>query len=202
MLSLLMLFACSEKSGVDTAEKSLDLLTVFERQLSGSFDSSAQALEDPTYYDVSLKACIVNIDNIETPTLYIEQALSDKQDEPYRQRIYILSQVDENTVQSEIYELDSPESFIGLCSESEVRTVSLDSITLKDGCEVVLEWNGEGFSGETGVDTCKSDMNGASYATSFVETTETMISSWDQGWNNDGEQVWGAVDGAYIFLRK
>ena len=170
--------------------------------MSGAFDSSAQALEDSTYYDVSLKACTVSIENIETPALYIEQALSDQQNEPYRQRIYILSQVDENTVQSEIYELDSPESYIGTCEDSEVLTLSPDSITLKDGCKVVLEWNGEGFSGETGVDTCKSDMNGASYATSFVETTETMISSWDQGWNNNGNQVWGAVDGAYIFVRK
>ena len=202
MLSLFMLFACGEKESVDTAEESLDVLANFERQLSGTFDSSEQSVDDPTYYDVSLKACAVSIEGIETPALYIEQALSERLDEPYRQRIYILSQVDEITVKSEIYELDSAASFIGTCDEDEISTVEFDSITLKDGCEVVLEWNGEGFVGETEVNTCKSDMNGASYATSVVKTTETMITSWDQGWNSNDQQVWGAVEGPYIFLRK
>ena len=39
----------------------------------------------------------------------------------------------------------------------------------------------------------------ASYATSIVETTDSMILSWDQGWDSNDQQVWGAVDGAYIF---
>ena len=202
MLSLLALFACSEKGGVDTAQDSVDLLAIFERQLTGLFDSSAQSQENSTYYDVSLQACSVSIEGIATPALYIEQALSEQLNSPYRQRVYILHQLDEITVSSEIYEIDPPEDYIGSCGENEVRTVSFDSLTLKEGCEVVLEWNGEGFVGETQVNTCKSDMDGASYATSVVETTETMISSWDQGWNSNDQQVWGAVDGPYIFLRK
>ena len=120
MFSLLVVFACSEKYSVDTADDSLDLLTTFEHHLSGDFDSSQQAQEDSTYYDVSLKACPLRVESIESPTLYIEQALSDKQHQPYRQRIYILNQIDERTVKSEIYELDSPDSFIGVCGESEL----------------------------------------------------------------------------------
>ena len=73
---------------------------------------------------------------------------------------------------------------------------------MKDGCAVELEWNGEGFVGGTDIGTCESNMSGASYATSIVETTDSMISSWDQGWNSNDRQVWGAVDGAYIFLRQ
>jgi CpeT protein len=202
MFSLLLFTACGEKDTSDTAVESIDTLSVFESQLSGAFDSSQQAQEDPTYYDVSLTACAVSVEGIDTPTLYIEQALSDKLNQPYRQRVYVLSQVQENVVKSEIYVLDNPNAYIGTCAEDEVRSVPFDSMTLKDGCAVELEWNGKGFVGGTDVGTCQSDMNGASYATSIVETTDSMILSWDQGWDSNDQQVWGAVDGAYIFLRR
>ena len=99
-----------------------------------SVSSVNKALENPAYFDVSLTACAVSVDGIDTPTLYIEQALSDKLNEPYRQRIYVLSQIDENNVKSEIYELDNPDAYIGTCSEDEIRNVAFGSITLKDGC--------------------------------------------------------------------
>jgi len=202
MISLLIFIACGEKSGEDTAASTFDVLGEFESHLTGSFDSSQQAVENPSYYDVSLTACPVYIEGIETPTLYVEQALSDQLNQPYRQRIYVLSQTDDITVKSEIYELDTPSAYIGFCSSDEVQNVSLESITIKDGCAVELQWNDDGFVGETAVGTCKSDMNGATYATSIVETTSSKITSWDQGWDSNDQQVWGAVDGPYIFIRK
>ena len=202
MFSLLLFTACGEKEGADTADVSIDVLSAFESQLSGTFDSSQQAQEEPTYYDVSLTACPVSVDGIDTPTLYIEQAMTDSLNQPYRQRIYVLAQLNESSVQSDIYELDNPDAYIGTCGEEAIQSVVFDAMTLKEGCTVELEWNGEGFVGETDTGTCRSDMNGASYATSAVETTESMISSWDQGWNSSDQQVWGAVDGPYIFLRK
>lgn len=202
MISLLLFLACGEKSSDDTAVEAFDVLGEFASHLTGSFDSSQQAIENQSYYDVSLTACAVSVDGIDTPTLYVEQALSDKLNQPYRQRIYVLSQIDEVTVKSEIYELDTPGAYIGFCSSDEIQSVSFESITLKDGCAVELQWNDEGFIGETAVGTCKSDMNGASYATSIVETTSSKITSWDQGWDSNDQQVWGAVDGPYIFIRK
>ena len=202
MLSWLILLAFSEKDSTDTAADSLDLLTALEHHLSGDLDSSQQAQEDSAYGDVSLKSCLLRVESIESPTLYIEQALSDKQHQPYRRRSYILNQIDGRTVSSEVYEPDSPDSFIEVCSQAETRTVSVDSVTMKFEYEVVLEWSCNEFIGETGVNTCKGDMNGAAYATSIVETTGTMISYRDQGWNSSDQRVWGVVDGPYVFLRK
>lgn len=202
MISLLLFIACGEKSGEDTAVEAFDVLGEFASHLTGSFDSSEQAAVNPSYYDVSLTACAVSVEGIDTPTLYVEQALSDQLNQPYRQRIYVLSQVDDTTVKSEIYELDTPDAYIGFCATEELQTVSIESMTLKDGCAVELEWIENGFVGETEIGTCKSDMNGASYATSIVETSDAMISSWDQGWNSNAQQVWGAEDGPYIFIRK
>ena len=28
------------------------------------------------------------------------------------------------------------------------------------------------------------------------------MTSWDRGWNDAGEQVWGAEDAGYVFLRR
>ncbi len=203
MLTLMFMFACGEKnSDTGTVENEMDILTEFASQLSGTFDSSGQASENPQYYDVSLQACAIEVDGLDGVTLYVEQALSDQLDSPYRQRVYQLTQLSEFDVRSEIYELLSPASIIGHCSEVSEMTLSTDDIVLKEGCAVNLEWNGEGFDGQTDVGTCLSDMNGATYATSFVETNPEMISSWDQGWDSNDNQVWGAVDGPYIFIRK
>jgi hypothetical protein len=34
-----------------------------------------------------------------------------------------------------------------------------------------------------------------------VTVTPSRIVSWDRGFNDDGSQAWGAVDGGYVFDR-
>ena len=202
MLILLLSVGCGEKSSEDTAVESFDVLAEFESHLTGSFNSNAQSLEQPQYYDVSLKACPVGVSGIEGTTLYVEQALSEQMNSPYRQRVYVLSQVDQETVRSEIYELNNERAMIGQCDKDAVKDLTVEDLVLKDGCAVTLTWNGEGFEGQTDVGTCLSTMNGATYATSVVQTTTDSIASWDQGWDANGNQVWGATDGPYIFVRQ
>ena len=205
MLFLMSIIGCGLKSGEDTAQEGgngIDILSEFEAQLLGDFDSSKQSQEEPQYYDVSLKACSIDVTGATGTTLYIEQALSDQLINPYRQRIYILAQVDDQHVRSEIYELNDPTLLVGFCRGNKELNLSMSDIRKKEGCAVDLEWNGNGFIGQTDVGTCLSDMNGATYATSIVETSTEIISSWDQGWDSTDSQVWGAVDGPYIFIRK
>ena len=73
-------------------------------------------------------------------------------------------------------------------------------IELKPGCEVVLKRIGKNrFAGSTGQKTCASELRGASYASSKVTVTPTQILSWDQGFDKDGKQVWGATKAGYVF---
>ena len=69
------------------------------------------------------------------------------------------------------------------------------------GCTVWLEADGNGYTGGTEGTECTSSLGGAAYATSVVRLSENMIESWDQGWDRDGNQVWGATTGAYVFDR-
>ena len=48
---------------------------------------------------------------------------------------------------------------------------------------------------------CPSDRKGAAYATSEVTITENELISWDRGYNDKDEQVWGAEKGGYHFLK-
>ena len=201
MLLSLFAFACSE---AETTEKEItvDIMDEFERQLTGRFTSEEQASTDMNYYAVQLHACAVEVPELGENVLYIEQALVDNVSSPYRQRLYVLSNLGDDWVRSEIYTLDNEDSFIGLCTNPEIASFSADVATLKDGCHVDLQWDGTGFTGQTEESSCPSAMNGASYATSIVETTPNQITSWDQGWDAQGNQVWGAVSGAYVFDRK
>ena len=202
MFLLLSLFACGEKQS-DTAEVSnFNFVDELALHLTGTFDSSQQALENPTYYSVSLKTCMIEMTALGSKVLYVEQALSDSLNQPYRQRLYQLTEGETSDVSSHIYELSNPAKFIGFCDSEQTVDVSLDEISKKEGCSVNLDWNGEGFEGATEIGTCLSTMNGATYATSEVQTTSDMISSWDRGWDSNDQQVWGAVDGAYIFIRQ
>ena len=202
-LSLFNVFmACGEK-GTDTAtstESTIDIAT-FEAHLTGNFNSAQQAEENYNYYPVSLIACSVEVPELGEHVLYIEQALMSSLNEPYRQRVYQLEDLGDNTMRSHIYEIQNPLALTGLCDQNE-RSVAVERLSKKEGCAVTLSWNGAGFEGQTEKGTCLSDMNGASYATSIVTTTESSIQSWDQGWDSNHQQVWGAVEGAYIFIRQ
>ena len=68
-------------------------------------------------------------------------------------------------------------------------------------CAVFLSAKDDCYSGSTVDKECKSTLYGASYATSVVEVCADKVSSWDQGWDDSDEQIWGAENGAYIFNR-
>jgi len=48
---------------------------------------------------------------------------------------------------------------------------------------------------------CPSELRGAKYATSEVTISKNGFVSWDRGFDENGNQVWGAEYGGYDFLR-
>ena len=125
---------------------------------------------------------------------------------PYRQRIYhldnIKSEEDSFSVRSTVYSINQESALVGLCNRTDVVSLDVSELILREGCHVDLTWNGEGFEGSTEGESCQSSLNGSAYATSEVKTTPDRIESWDRGWDAQGTQVWGAVNGAYLFDRK
>lgn len=170
--------------------------------MSGSFSSIEQSIQDSSYYNISLHMYPIWTAN-EKQYLYVEQALFEKQESPYRQRVYELNQLADGIVESKVYKLKNEADFINKWSETSFFDEYDDSILEeRKGCSVFLKKIANNqYEGSTDGKSCLSTMRGASYASSVVSIKPSIISSWDQGFNSEDNQVWGATEGPYVFKK-
>jgi len=177
-------------------------LDVLQSMMTGSYDSSEQEAADSAYYNISLHMYPIWENRKDGKYLYVEQALASMQEKPYRQRVYKLEKTKDGKLASYIYTLKSDSLFIGKWKDpSYFERFGLSVLDKRDGCEVILSKNQNGYEGSTQADHCKSTLRGASYATSIVSMSENQITSWDQGFDDKGKQVWGATKGPYVFVK-
>lgn len=195
--SILTIGCSTQKSLVKNNE-----LKVLQKMMTGSFDSNLQSKQDTTYFDISLEMHPIWEESGEY-YLYVEQAVSSMKEKPYRQRVYKIEQLGEGKFVSKVYTLNDPENFIGKYNDPKFFE-KFDTSILKEreGCGVFLTKKGSYYQGSTDAKKCGSTMRGASYATSEVMIKKDRIESWDQGFDSDDKQVWGATEGGYVFLRK
>ncbi|MEN9336630.1 MAG: hypothetical protein RLZZ500_1617 [Bacteroidota bacterium] len=198
---LILLFVTSCKSRQETLFKNSPELAELVTIMQGHYTSEKQASEDKEYFNISLR--MTPIWKSKGNYLFVEQALFDKQDKPYRVRIYKLTQQGDQFI-SQIYTLKDEKAWIGKWATPEsYDQLTEQDIELKSGCEVVLTRISKNqFQGATGDKTCPSELRGASWANSTVTVTENSILSWDQGFDKNGKQVWGAVKGGYQFIKR
>jgi glycosidase len=169
--------------------------------MTGSFSSLAQARADSDYLDIRLEVVPIWTGRKDGPWLYVEQALAARRHRPYRQRVYHLVDRGDGTMMSEVYSLEDPLRFAGDWKQDEpLAGLSPDSIGVREGCAVLLRRTSAGtFEGSTMERECGSELRGAVYATSEVTVTLDRLTSWDRGFDAEGNQVWGAAKGPYIF---
>lgn len=202
LLSLIFLaFSCKAPKTAVQKEKENHLEELYQL-MQGSFDSSNQAAEDETYYDITLHMYPIWKNRTDAKWLYVEQSVTKNQMKPYRQRVYKLSMNEDGEYVSTIYKLPQEERWImGWKDSRRWDALKPEQLELREGCEVILKRLAKNhYKGATGETSCKSTLRGAAYATSKVEIKEGMIESWDQGFGEDGKQVWGAEKGGYLFL--
>ena len=181
--------------------QSPDLLTLAD-WMQGNFDSHDQHLKDTAnYFDIHLEIVPIWKDRSDAIWLYVEQAVATMREKPYRQRVYKLTENGAGVFESKIYLLEDPLRFVNHIELFE--KLNPDSITEKPGCSVFLKKiDKKTFKGGTDGKNCSSDRKGASYASSEVLITETMLESWDRGFDEKDSQVWGAELGAYRFIKR
>ena len=167
--------------------------------MQGSFNSEKQANEDQSFYNITLHMYPIWKDN--GHFLYVEQSVTQMQDKPYRQRVYELKENENGSISSYVYTIPNDSLWIGKWKTPEAfDSLSKEDLELRNGCEVVLSRVTKNrYKGKTGDTSCESTLRGASYATSEVEIDSEKIVSWDRGFDADGNQVWGAEKGGYVF---
>jgi hypothetical protein len=195
--ALLLVSACS---ALTPAPSDLDVLAGW---MSGSFSSAAQAAADKDYRDIRLHMAPIWTTRTDGRWLYVEQAVAEKLDRPYRQRVYRVHE-DGDELVSDVYELPGdPLRFAGAWSNPLLlQDVGPEQLEPRTGCSIRLRRQPDGsFAGSTDGRSCPSDLRGASYATSEVVITAAMLTSWDRGFDASGKQVWGAEKGPYQFAK-
>lgn len=190
----LVFVSCQSKK----IEKDSELEELFAL-MQGSFNSENQFETDSSYFNISLH--MYPIWEEQGKYLYVEQALNNMQNKPYRQRIYEVKRMTDSTFSSAIYTFSEESLWIGKWrNPGTFDSISINDVSLKPGCEVVLKRIGKHhYRGRTGDTTCVSNLRGASFARSEVEIFKDKIISWDRGFDAVGNHVWGAVKGGYIF---
>ncbi|MEN0003518.1 MAG: chromophore lyase CpcT/CpeT [Bacteroidota bacterium] len=201
--TLLLLASCATKVQKNQRTTAALELEQLQQVMSGTFSSREQAAQDSTYYDINLVMFPIWEDRTDGKWLYVEQAVTAMVEKPYRQRVYQLGMEEDGSFSSKVYELQTPSRFTeGWNKRKLFRELTTDSLNLRQGCAVYLQKDANGcYTGATKEGACKSTLRGASYASSEVTICRGQLVSWDQGWNEAGEQVWGATEGGYIFKK-
>jgi hypothetical protein len=171
--------------------------------MSGSFSSAAQAAADPeNYFDIRLHMAPIWTDRDDGCWLYVEQAAADSPERPYRQRVYRLRQLDDELFESRVYSFEEPLAYAGAWRSAEpLGELTPDDLSERQGCAILLRWTGATFEGSTLGRLCTSSLRGAAFATSEVVIGSDRLSSWDRGFDDAGQRVWGAAKGAYEFVK-
>jgi CpeT protein len=200
LLVLLMLLSFFQTKAQNKIKES-DLRNLYNLMI-GSFSSENQSKEDSSYFDIRLKMVPMWSES-EYYWLYVEQAMATNENKPYRQRVYRISKFNDTTIESRVYTIKNGEQYFGEWKlENPLAGLTIDSLEERKGCSIFLnKINKNEFSGSTNKSDCESALKGASYATSFVNIYTDMIISWDRGFDKDDNQVWGAENGGYIFVK-
>ena len=137
---------------------------------------------------------------------YLEQALAESEDKPYRQRVVLLTRLDGRLV-NRLYRLKRPEAFVGAWREpARLSGLGREELQLDEGCDLVWTRASDtlftGVAGEAG--TCRTALRGATHVASKVELAADSITSLDQGFDDAGAHKWGPPPGAagHVFARR
>lgn len=184
----------------ETVDEELHLLASW---MAGTFSNHDQARHAETYSYVYLFMIPILKNDANGYWFYVEQAMADQLDAPYRQRVYHLNRVNKDLMESKIYALTDPARYARAHDNLPILdTLTHNMLSLRMGCSVILRrLNEESFAGSTLGEGCPSELRGAIYTTSQVVINAHQMISWDRGYDRGGKQVWGATMGGYIFTK-
>jgi hypothetical protein len=174
------------------------------RLLAGSFSSSEQHGADAeNFFDILLNHAPIWPERDDGPWLYVEQALAQTADRPYRQRVYRVVQLGPGQVESQVYSLPGDALRYAGAWRDPVRLAGLKpgQLELRNGCSVYLQREGENFVGGTRGSGCIDTSRRAAYVSSEVTVTPGELRTLDRGFDAAGGQVWGSQAGPYVFRR-
>jgi len=172
--------------------------------MEGNFNTKNQSLIDSGYFDIRLHMKRIWPEREDAVWLYVEQSAASSPDKPYRQRIYRLINMEYNLFESAIFELPEPLRFVGEWkSPNAGKSIDPEILIPLEGCAVYLKKVGEQmYCGSTVADNCSNDWRGAKYVSSIVTVLKNGLITWDRGFDENNNYLWGAEKAGYFFERE
>lgn len=175
----------------------------FYKNITGKFSSKEQASEESGYSNVVLS---------NTPIwkersgywLYQELYDAEKNTSVYYQRIINIKQVDSLVISTTSYIIPDQKKYKNAWKDITIlEHLTTDSLAIRNGCDVYFKKETSTiYQGKTKKQTCLSSFSKKiSYTTSDIVISKNKISSWDRGYDSNGKQIWGKIQGPYIFIR-
>ena len=197
ILLVLLFTACNTQK---TEPTELDELAAY---LSGSFSSKEQSETEKGYANVNLINIPIWPDKEGGIWLYSETLSGDNNDIIYLQRILHITKYDSISYRSVAYMLPHAKSFKhGWKDITVFDTLTEEDLTPREGCDVYYRKKTSSiFTGKTDDQTCLSHMKGVKYIINTTVLGANKITVWDRGYNKEGQQTWGKIEGPYKFLR-
>jgi CpeT protein len=182
----------------------------YTERIVGKFATTTQHKEEPYFDDVTVETFWIR-DDMEGIWLYTEQS-NTGDSIPYRQRVYNIVWLNDTTIVSKVYRLKNPKQVEYPQSKSFLRggptfyellaRIKRSDLIHMEGCDTNIHKGIDGnYYGSTDAEECKGSYMGANYTTSQFRVYPHMVVSWEQGWKNDGEQVWGSSRGYYYYRK-
>jgi hypothetical protein len=184
-----------------------EVLTV-ANWLVGSFDTRAQAEADRAAGAAHPRKLVFMAGRpVQDPVVFGDalyvyaEYRADGEPRPYRQRVYRIKKSGRR-VRLESFTIDA-QLLIPLASEPQMLSqLSPGDLTKEKGCDILLQREGDAYAGASDSRACKSDWQGATYATSSLRITKDLIVLLEQGYDAKGTQTFGPTDGrGYEFRR-
>lgn len=185
----------------------------YKNSIQGRFSSYPQTLVDTTKSDVLIRTKYLYQKN-GYDYFYTQQGEWFKETfYPYRQRIYKTK--NEGThILLEIHTINVPYTILTDTPKQhptfQMDTSLLDNpnilIEKKPGCDIhiVKVWEKDGtpiLYGSTNENDCVATFNGSTYTqVNFLILPNSLI-SWERGYNDKNEQVWGPKESPYLFMK-
>jgi hypothetical protein len=177
-------------------------LATLAEWMTGSFSNASQAAANPAYSEIRLRIARIWPERRPGLWLYAEQWAEGQDQIPYRQRVFHLTGLSDSTFRSRTFIVPGSLRFAEQSkSPDPLRALSPDSLRAREGCDLLLVQRDSSFVGSSLGDDCRSELQGATHATSEVRITPHELYSWDRGFDESGTQVWGPITGGYEFRR-
>ncbi|HIK16092.1 MAG TPA: chromophore lyase CpcT/CpeT [Leptolyngbyaceae cyanobacterium M33_DOE_097] len=180
-------------------------IAALARLMAADFSNQAQAFENPPFF-AHIRVCMrpLPLELLNGVSFLVEQAYDYALSDPYRVRVIKLITKD-GGIEIENYVIKGEEKYYGASRDlNRLRQITADELEKLPGCNMQVEWTGEGFKGK--VEPGKACMvvrkGKTTYLDSEFEIDDKVFISRDRGRDPEtDEHVWGSVAGPFEFVR-